>query len=821
MRRVERVLVAAALLLGAGSANAEFVSTPVTTAHEGLPYRYEVVATGFGRVRITAPNGLPPWLTLVETGNGTALLSGTPSAGDSGAGIVLRSEDTSCTAFQVFCYRYQFFDIAIIPNAPPEIVTDLEDQVATEGTPFRLDFGGAFRDPDGDSLSYSVSGLPPGFSASGNVISGTPTPADVDGSPYEVSISASDGRGGTAVETFALRIDALARADLAVESIAPSPSPAIVEQPVEWSFEIVNRGPAESGDVELEIVFAGSEVELGSHPCAAEADHERQRLVCRISPVEPDENETVSVTTTAPNAGDVYVTARIRGGADRPIDPTTANDVATAALNVGVELRTDAAQQLEGRLLDIAAGDVDADGFDDIVAATPEDAPAALHLNIVDPTGLHPTLRENGASRRGLSTLSLSLGDPVANTAAALADFDGDGDLDAVVVNAPGEPALVFENDGSGAFAEAVPLGDGRSDARDVAVADLDGDGLPDIVVANAGQSVVYFRRGDAFEAVPLPRPPRESIGVAVLDANGDALQDVVLANADGDASIYHGDGARFAPPVPLETGPTRAVAAGDFDGDGAPDLVFARTVPGPDGLPSNPVYINDGAGRFGVAAELGASPTIDVLVTDLDGDERLDILFVNATGAHQRFLGDGDGAFTLDPALLVAPGGAKGAAARIGLRETTDLLIAGANGLSVFFNDGLGALGLGDVEPPVIELVGEPEIAVQIDEDYEDPGAIATDDVDGELTAKVDNPVDTKVIGTYTVTYTAVDGAGNEAVPVTRTVRVETRAAQGGGGGGSVGTVWLALLAVAAWLGMRRSACSALEARADRRPRE
>src|SRR5690606_21431966 len=267
----------------------------------------------------------------------------------------------------------------------------------------------------------------------------------------------------------------------------------------------------------LEIVFAGSAVELGSHACAAEGDGEQQRLVCRISPIEPGDDETVSVATTSPNAGDVHVTARIRGGADRPIDPTTTNDVATAALNVGAELRTDAAQQLEGRLLDIAAGDVDADGFGDLVAATPEDVPAALHLNIVDPTGLHSTLRENGSSRRGLSTLSLSLGDPVANIAAALADLDGDGDLDAVVVNAPGRPAVLCEKDGSGAFTESASLGDGRADARDVAVSDLDGDGLLDIVVANAGQSVVYFRRGDAFEAVPLPRPPRESVGVAVL----------------------------------------------------------------------------------------------------------------------------------------------------------------------------------------------------------------------------------------------------------------------------------------------------------------
>jgi len=798
MTRVARSLLAACAMLGAGAASAQIVSTPVTTAHEGLPYRYEVAATGVGSVRITAPNGLPPWLTLVETGNGTALLSGTPAAGDSGAGIVLRSEDSACTAFPTFCHRYQFFDITIVPNAQPEIVAPIDDQALVEGTPFELDLAGAFSDPDGDALSYSVEGLPAGLSVTDGVIAGTPTPADVDGSPYEVTVSASDGRGGAAVETFVLSIDALARADLAVAAVAPSPSPAIAGQSVDWSFDVVNRGPGESGDAELEIVFAGSPVELEAHACAEEADGERRRLVCPIPPIGPDAEETVSVRTTSADAGDVYVTARIRPIANWPIDPAAANDVFAAALNVGGALGTDAAQQLEGALLGAAAGDVDGDGFDDVVAATPEDAPAALHLNIDDPEGLHPELAESGAGRRGLSTVPLSLGEAAANTDAALADLDGDEDLDVIVVNAPGA-AVVLENDGAGALAPAASLGDGSADTRAVAAGDLDGDGLTDIVLANAGRSVAYLRRGDAFEVAPLPGAPRESVGVAVLDANGDALADVVLANADGDAALHLGTGAGFAEPVPLATGPTSAVAVGDFNGDGAADLVFARAEPGPEGVPSNPVYVNDGAGNYAVAAELGASPTLDVLVADLDGDERLDIVFVNATGAHQRFIGDGAGAFTLDPVLLVAPSGARGAAARIGKRGTTDLVIAGGNGLSVFFNDGLGGLGLGDTDPPVIELVGAPEIAIEVDQDYEDPGANAMDDVDGALTAKVDNPVDTKVIGTYTVTYTAVDSAGNEAVPVTRTVRVQARAAEGGGGGGSVGAAWLALLAGAA----------------------
>src|SRR5690606_41153877 len=98
-------------------------------------------------------------------------------------------------------------------------------------------------------------------------------------------------------------------------------------------------------------------------------------------------------------------------------------------------------------------------------------------------------------------------------------------------------------------------------------------------------------------------------------------------------------------------TGPPSAVAAADLNGVGFPDLVFARSTPGPSGVPSNPVYLNDGAGSLSLAAELGAVPSVDVIVADIDGDERLDIVTINATGAHQGFVNDGNGGFEVQPA--------------------------------------------------------------------------------------------------------------------------------------------------------------------------
>jgi hypothetical protein len=54
----------------------------------------------------------------------------------------------------------------------------------------------------------------------------------------------------------------------------------------------------------------------------------------------------------------------------------------------------------------------------------------------------------------------------------------------------------------------------------------------------------------------------------------------------------------------------------------------------------------------------------------------------------------------------------------------------------------------------------------------FDDPGAVCIDSHDGAVQTIVSgDTVDTTRTGTYVVKYGAVDGAGNRAVPVTRTV--------------------------------------------------
>jgi hypothetical protein len=85
-------------------------------------------------------------------------------------------------------------------------------------------------------------------------------------------------------------------------------------------------------------------------------------------------------------------------------------------------------------------------------------------------------------------------------------------------------------------------------------------------------------------------------------------------------------------------------------------------------------------------------------------------------------------------------------------------------------------AVGTHDIgEHPVITLLGDSPIDVAQGTVYTDAGATASDFEDGILTDDIitTNPVNTAVLGQYTVKYDVTDSDGNDAEQVTRTVNV------------------------------------------------
>jgi hypothetical protein len=76
------------------------------------------------------------------------------------------------------------------------------------------------------------------------------------------------------------------------------------------------------------------------------------------------------------------------------------------------------------------------------------------------------------------------------------------------------------------------------------------------------------------------------------------------------------------------------------------------------------------------------------------------------------------------------------------------------------------------DTTAPVISLNGSNPMTIELGSSFADPGAKASDNCHAAPAVTVSGSVNAKAIGTYTLTYSAKDGANNAAA-VTRTVKV------------------------------------------------
>jgi hypothetical protein len=75
----------------------------------------------------------------------------------------------------------------------------------------------------------------------------------------------------------------------------------------------------------------------------------------------------------------------------------------------------------------------------------------------------------------------------------------------------------------------------------------------------------------------------------------------------------------------------------------------------------------------------------------------------------------------------------------------------------------------------PKLTLLGSDPVIIQRGSIYHDAGATAIDNVDGNITSSivVSNPVDTSVLGNYSIIYSVSNKAGNESAQGTRLVKI------------------------------------------------
>ena len=233
----------------------------------------------------------------------------------------------------------------------------------------------------------------------------------------------------------------------------------------------------------------------------------------------------------------------------------------------------------------------------------------------------------------------------------AVADFDGDGDVD-LFFGSVGDEAGLLKNE-FGRFENVAEAAGVAHSGRDVSAlfADYDNDGKLDLFVAGEKQNRLYHSEGDSLERRFVP-------GAARLD--GSAAHKVLFADFDhdGDLDLYlagpgknrfwrnNADGsfterARFAR-IAGDDITSLDAAFGDFDDDGDLDLLVLNK----DG--SLNLYSNQRQGQFrDRAVEAGLQPVPGaraLAVGDVNNDGFLDIFL--SGDQHVLLFNSGEGRF-------------------------------------------------------------------------------------------------------------------------------------------------------------------------------
>ena len=245
-----------------------------------------------------------------------------------------------------------------------------------------------------------------------------------------------------------------------------------------------------------------------------------------------------------------------------------------------------------------------------------------------------------------------SVGD--APKAAVMGDFNGDGKLDAAVINSGSNTISILLGDGAGGFATPITI---AVDANPVAIAagDFNGDGKLDLVTAHPdsgpGSGSIVLRLGDGAGGFTFSVKESPSFGrpraLAVGDFNNDGKLDVIAANGETNSvTAYYGNGAggfTGSSTQGISAAPF-AITLGDFNSDGRLD--YATANPATDNVS---VALGLAGGGFSAPTTFAVSTQPKAIAAgDFNRDGKLDLVTANAgNNDGVSFLaGNGAGSF-------------------------------------------------------------------------------------------------------------------------------------------------------------------------------
>ncbi|WP_437721102.1 FG-GAP-like repeat-containing protein [Sorangium sp. So ce861] len=265
----------------------------------------------------------------------------------------------------------------------------------------------------------------------------------------------------------------------------------------------------------------------------------------------------------------------------------------------------------------------------------------------------------------------ISVPAPHSPLAPAVADVNGDGDLDILVANAesgssqtPSGSLSVFHGNGDTTLQPEHYYTGAPLSSNAVVAVDVDGDGWLDAITVDGqtnlpttnGSISVYRNLGPSAPGTfSMPTTfttgTPGSVHLCAGDFDNDGVADIATTSVtQSQVSVLMGTGGGgFGAPALLSISGTggvqSSIACRDLNGDGSSDLVV--TSPGAARLS---ILISQGNGSFAAPVAYTNSAngqTAGIAFGDADGDGKLDILSNGAAGAYLYFFkGNGDGTF-------------------------------------------------------------------------------------------------------------------------------------------------------------------------------